>query len=127
MVARLFCNSAMHGSMHRQPTSRSQVRPGEGSKAYDDLPVVRELRGLANRARLAGKVASRSSDETKKWLSWPDFLKVVQQLRCECAGARATSAALSSTGGRRLAACGFCPCGGMERRPGDPCGACAQV
>ena len=66
-----------------------QVRPGEGAKAYDDLPVVRELRGLANRARLAGKVASRSADETKKWLSWPDFLKVVQQLRCECAGADA--------------------------------------
>ena len=64
-----------------------QVRAGEGTKAYDDLPVVRELRGLANRARLAGKVASRSSDETKKWLSWPDFLKVVQQLRRECAGA----------------------------------------
>ena len=72
-----------------------QVRAGEGTKAYDDLPVVRELRGLANRARLAGKVASRSSDESKKWLSWPDFLKVVQQLRCECAGAIAcTPAAL---------------------------------
>ena len=70
-----------------------QVRQGEGAKAYDDLPVVRELRGLANRARVAGKVASRSSDETKKWLSWPDFLKVVQQLRCECAGALACSRA----------------------------------
>ena len=65
----------------------SQVRPGEGGKAYSDLPIVSELRGLANRARLASKVASRSSDESLKWLSWPDFLKVVQQLRCECAGA----------------------------------------
>ena len=64
----------------------SQVRPGEGFKAYSDLPIVSELRGLANRARVASKVASRSSDETLKWLSWPDFLKVVQQLRLECAG-----------------------------------------
>lgn len=34
----------------------------------------------------AGRVAGRSSDEAKKWLDWPQYLALVQQLRLECAG-----------------------------------------
>lgn len=33
-----------------------QVRPSEGEKPYSDLQVVRELRGMANKAKSAGKV-----------------------------------------------------------------------
>ena len=62
------------------------MRPSEGEKPYSDLPVVRELRAMANKAKSAGKVASRAADESLKWLDWPDFLAVVQQLRKECAG-----------------------------------------
>lgn len=35
-----------------------QVRPSEGEKPYSDLPIVRELRGMANKAKAAGKVTA---------------------------------------------------------------------
>ncbi len=32
------------------------------------------------------RVAVRASDETLKWLDWPEYLRTVQELRKECAG-----------------------------------------
>ncbi|EIE19955.1 hypothetical protein COCSUDRAFT_19015 [Coccomyxa subellipsoidea C-169] len=64
----------------------SKARPDEGEKAYHDLMVVRELRKMANESKAAGKIAPRSADEKLKWLEWPEFVTVVQELRKECAG-----------------------------------------
>jgi hypothetical protein len=54
------------------------VHPSEGEKSYSDLMVVREYRKIALDAKKEAKVASRTADETLKWLSWPEFLAVVQ-------------------------------------------------
>ncbi|BDA51332.1 hypothetical protein COCOBI_18-2090 [Coccomyxa sp. Obi] len=64
----------------------SKARPDEGEKAYHDLMVVRELRKMANESKAATKIAPRSADEKLKWLEWPEFVTVVQELRKECAG-----------------------------------------
>lgn len=63
---------------------QSTARPGEGDRPYSDLEVVRELRGMANTAKREAKVAGRASDESLKWLDWPQYLAVVEQLRHEC-------------------------------------------
>lgn len=42
---------------------------------------------FANRNMLqASKVAPRKSDQTKKWLAWPEYLAMLPRLRHECAG-----------------------------------------
>ncbi|KAK9843821.1 hypothetical protein WJX81_007539 [Elliptochloris bilobata] len=79
---------------------QSQARPDEGEKAYGDLLVVRELRKLSNEARRATKIAARTADESLKWLEWPQFLMVVNELRSECAardsiGRKRTGAAVA--------------------------------
>jgi hypothetical protein len=63
----------------------SAVRAGDGDKPYSDLDVVKELRALSSGARREGKTASRVSDESLKWLDWPEYLQVVRELRRECA------------------------------------------
>ena len=35
---------------------------------------------------LVYRVAVRVSDESMKWLEWPEYLRTVQELRRECAG-----------------------------------------
>lgn len=64
----------------------STSQPAEGDKPYGDLLVVKELRKLQNSNRKAAKVAVRASDESLKWLDWPEYLATVQELRRECAG-----------------------------------------
>ncbi|KAL4540242.1 hypothetical protein Ndes2526A_g03237 [Nannochloris sp. 'desiccata'] len=63
----------------------SNVTLNSGDKPYSDLPVVKELRTLINTANRASKVAPRVSDEAAKWLDWPEYLQLVQELRKECA------------------------------------------
>lgn len=38
-------------------------------------------------AATAGKMASRASDESLKWVDWPEYLTMVSKLREECGGA----------------------------------------
>jgi hypothetical protein len=64
---------------------QSNVMLNSGDKPYSDLPVVKELRTLINTANKASKVAPRVSDEAAKWLDWPEYLQLVQELRKECA------------------------------------------
>jgi hypothetical protein len=68
--------------------NESRIVRGSGDKPYSDLPVVKELRALINAANKSAKVAPRVADETLKWLDWPEYLKVVEELRKECAGLR---------------------------------------
>lgn len=57
--------------------------PSYGDKTYEDIPMVREARKLHRDANRRQKIAPRSSDEDKKWLSWPEYLAVVQRCREE--------------------------------------------
>ena len=63
--------------------SESRARVAAGERPYQDLEVVAELRGMSREAREAGKRAPSASDESAKWLDWPDFLAVVEELRRE--------------------------------------------
>ncbi|CAK4700041.1 hypothetical protein LEN26_009045 [Aphanomyces euteiches] len=63
----------------------SQLDPTYGDKAFDDVPVIRELRKMHKTTALQSAQAIRSVDEEKKWLAWPDFLAVVEALKAECA------------------------------------------
>lgn len=47
-----------------------------GGLAYSDLEVVLELRKLTNKAVKEEKVAPHASDESLKWLDWPEYLQV---------------------------------------------------
>ncbi len=49
------------------------------NQPYDDIPALRELRKLQRDANRKQSVAGRSSDEAQKWLTWPQFLDVVQR------------------------------------------------
>jgi hypothetical protein len=63
----------------------SNVVANSGDKPYQDLPVVKELRSMVNSGRQARKVASRTSEESLKWLDWPQYLALVKELKRECA------------------------------------------
>jgi hypothetical protein len=54
-----------------------------GGKSFDDIPVVRELRKLHRDANKRQAVAPRSSNEDRKWLSWPEYLLVVQRSKTD--------------------------------------------
>lgn len=49
------------------------------NQPYDDIPAIRELRKLQRDASRKQTAAGRSSDEAKKWISWPQYLDVVKR------------------------------------------------
>lgn len=57
--------------------SRSTNQP------YDDVPAIKELRKLQRDASRKQTAAGRSSDESKKWITWPQYLQVVKQLNVQ--------------------------------------------
>jgi hypothetical protein len=59
----------------------SQSDPSYGEKSFEDIPMIRELRKLHRDANKRQRVAPRSSNEAKKWLSWPEYLQVVQDMK----------------------------------------------
>jgi hypothetical protein len=61
----------------------SSSDPTYGGKTFDDIPVIREVRKIHRDANKRQKLAPRSSDEQQKWLSWPDYLQVVQEVKHE--------------------------------------------
>ncbi|OQR93804.1 hypothetical protein ACHHYP_02271 [Achlya hypogyna] len=62
----------------------SQLDPTYGDKAFDDIPVIRELRKMHKTTALQSSQSLRAVDEEKKWIAWPDFLGVVEALKAEC-------------------------------------------
>jgi hypothetical protein len=62
-------------------SAESKSDPSYGDKSYEDIPVVREIRKLHRDANRRQKLAPRVSDEEKKWLSWPEYIAVVQTYR----------------------------------------------
>ena len=81
----LFLRSALAAAkcVHHKA---SAARPRDGDRAYADLGVVRELRGLSKDARAAGKRAPPAGDEAVKWLEWGEYLSLVAELKSEAAG-----------------------------------------
>lgn len=77
---------------------QSNVNPGRGEKAYSDLEIVKELRGMTNLANKRAKVAPRTADEELKWLSWPEYLWLCEELRKECAALRPNGKSRKATG-----------------------------
>jgi hypothetical protein len=49
--------------------------------SFNDIPVIRELRKLHRDANRRQAVAPRVSNEDQKWLSWPDYIQVVQRTK----------------------------------------------
>ncbi len=66
-------------------SNESATDPSYGDKSYVDIPVIREVRKLHRDAGSQTKVAPKISDEAKKWLSWNDYLVVVQKTKEELA------------------------------------------
>ena len=60
--------------------AQSKADPAYGEKSFDDIPVIRELRKLHRDANKRQSLSPRSSDEDRKWLSWPEYLQVIQDL-----------------------------------------------
>jgi len=59
----------------------SLTDPAYGQKSFEDIPLIRELRKWHRDADKKRAVAPRSSDESQKWLSWPEYLQVVKHSR----------------------------------------------
>ena len=64
----------------------SQSDPSYGEKSFDDIPLIREVRKLHRDANKRQKIAPRVSDESQKWLSWPEYLQVVKEMQQELVG-----------------------------------------
>jgi hypothetical protein len=59
----------------------SQADPSYGEKSFEDIPLIRELRKLHRDANKRQSLAPRSSDEERKWLSWSEYLSVIEGLK----------------------------------------------
>ena len=57
--------------------------PMDGKNTFDDIPVIKEVRKLHRDANQRQKLAPRSSDESKKWITWQDYLGVTQNTKNE--------------------------------------------
>jgi hypothetical protein len=61
----------------------SKADPAYGEKSFDDIPLVRELRKLHRDANKRQTLSPRSSDEDRKWLTWSEYLQVIQSVKKE--------------------------------------------
>ncbi|KAG7341900.1 hypothetical protein IV203_006992 [Nitzschia inconspicua] len=61
----------------------SQSDPLDGKNTFDDIPIIREVRKLHRDANKRQKLAPRSSDEQKKWISWKEYLYVIESAKNE--------------------------------------------
>jgi hypothetical protein len=64
-------------------SKESQSDPLSGRNTYDDIPLIVEVRKLHRDANKRQKLSPRSSDEKKKWISWPEYLHVIEQTKKE--------------------------------------------
>jgi integrase len=81
----------------------SQSDPMSGKTTFDDIPIIREVRKLHRDANKRQKGAPRSSDEQKKWITWPDYLRVIQHCKEEVIELRNNYLLLSGTSQLRYA------------------------
>ena len=68
--------------------AQSQSDVARGDKPYHDVPLIAELRRLANDAKARWRVAPAVADEGAKWMGWPTYLHAVEALREEALAGR---------------------------------------
>jgi len=61
----------------------SDVDVDYGGKSFDDIPLIREMRKHHRQANKKQRISSRSSDEERKWLSWPEYLSCVETMKVD--------------------------------------------
>ncbi|CAJ1959109.1 unnamed protein product [Cylindrotheca closterium] len=61
----------------------SQTDSAQNGNTFSDIPLIKEIRKLHRDANMRQKLAPRSSNEQKKWLSWPEYLQVIKELKQE--------------------------------------------
>jgi integrase len=66
-----------------------------GRATFDDIPVIAEVRKLHRDANRRQRLSPRSSDEQKKWISWPEYLRVIRCCKEEVLALRDRYLALS--------------------------------
>ena len=63
---------------------QSEVRHLEDAKSgWKDLGLIRALHSIQKSCAQRAAASGRRSDEEQKWLTWPEYLKVVSLLRIE--------------------------------------------
>ena len=55
-----------------------------GDKPYQDILLLKELRKFHKDAAKKAKISSPVADESLKWLDWPEFLAICEELKKEC-------------------------------------------
>ena len=58
---------------------------GSGGEGGLEKPVVMELVRVQRGSKTLAAKGARGADEAAKWLDWPDYLRLVERLRLECA------------------------------------------
>jgi hypothetical protein len=61
----------------------STTDPSNSGNTFDDIPLIKEIRKLHRDANKRQRLAPRSSNEQRKWLSWPEYLKVIKDIKTE--------------------------------------------
>lgn len=61
----------------------SRSDPSNGGNTFDDIPMIKEIRKLHRDANKRQRLAPRSSNEQRKWLSWPEYLNVIKAMKQE--------------------------------------------
>jgi phosphorylcholine metabolism protein LicD len=64
----------------------SKCDPSNGGNTFDDIPLIKEIRKLHRDANKRQRLAPRSSNEQRKWLSWPEYLQVIKEMKNELLG-----------------------------------------
>ena len=64
-------------------SKESTSDPLDGKNTFDDIPIIKEVRKLHRDANQRQRLAPRSSDESKKWITWQDYLGVAQSTKNE--------------------------------------------
>jgi hypothetical protein len=64
-------------------SKESTSDPLDGKNNFDDIPIIKEVRKLHRDANQRQRLSPRSSDESKKWITWQDYLGVAQSTKNE--------------------------------------------
>lgn len=62
---------------------RQESAEDASALTFADIPLIQEIRKLHRTANQKQRIAPKSSDEQKKWLSWPEYLTVIQKTKEE--------------------------------------------
>jgi len=61
----------------------SKADPSYGEISFSDIPLLKEIRKLHRDANRSTQKARKSSDESRKWLTWTEYLGVIAKVKME--------------------------------------------